>query len=188
MKFYFKQSENSHWLLWTNIWMQNKSQHQKHSTICRKNAETSYSFIFQKSFPNLFLFNIYRQKTTKLSYRESIHGIIINILRLSFEGNTIYELIFTNLYIYTKHTHLSNKVDFGIGPFLHCEFPGQLLGQRQWTYFCSVGIQDSKVTWGSTTSILAFLVEAAFLITSMWDEPNLMWGFVLLCLCIFITS
>jgi len=188
MKFYFKQSENSHWLLWTNIWMQNKSQHQKHSTICRKNAETSYSFIFQKSFPNLFLFNIYRQKTTKLSYRESIHGIIINILRLSFEGNTIYELIFTNLYIYTKHTHLSNKVDFGIGPFLHCEFPGQLLGQRQWTYFCSVGIQDSKVTWGSTTSILAFLVEAAFLITLMWDEPNLMWGFVLLCLCIFITS
>lgn len=95
--------------------MQNKSQHQKHSTICRKNAETSYSFIFQKSFPNLFLFNIYRQKTTKLSYRECIHGIIINILRLSFEGNTIYELTFTNLYIYTKHTHLSNKVDFGIG-------------------------------------------------------------------------
>lgn len=69
----------------------------------------------KKVFPNLFLFNIYRQKTTKLSYRECIHGIIINILRLSFEGNTIYELTFTNLYIYTKHTHLSNKVDFGIG-------------------------------------------------------------------------
>lgn len=160
--------------------------------FCRKNAEMSYSFIFQKVFLNPFLFNIYTQKTTELSFRECIHGIITNISCFSFEGNTIYGLTFRNLYIYTKYMHLSNKVGFGIGQndftFLHCAFPGQLLKQRQWTFFCSVGIQDSKVIWGSTTSILAFLEEVAFLIMLMWDEPNLMWGFVLLCPWIFITS
>lgn len=103
--------------------------------FCRKNAEMSYRFIFQKVFLSPFLFNIYTQKTAKLSFRECIHGIITNILRFSFEGNTICELTSTNLYIYTKYMHLSNKVGFGIGQnyftFLHCAFPGQLLRQRE---------------------------------------------------------